>query len=159
MLYRGRRMTSSGRSIVACLLGFSSATAAAYVSHGGATVRPPTPAAQQTTFNRDIAPILFRYCAPCHRPGEAGPFPLLTYSDAKARARQIAAVTSKHFMPPWLPEPQELRFADELHLSNEQISLIQKWAEQGAAEGAPTDLPHTPQFVAGWQLGRPDEII
>jgi len=114
------------------------------------------PAAQQATFNRDIAPILFRYCALCHRPGEAGPFPLLTYTDAKARARQIAAVTSKRFMPPWLPEPQELRFADELRLSDELIALIQEWVEQGAVEGAPADLPPAPQFVPGWQLGRPD---
>ncbi len=119
----------------------------------------PMPAAQQATFNRDIAPIVFRYCAPCHRPGEAGPFPLLTYADAKAHARQIAAVVSKRFMPPWLPEPQEFGFADELRLSEEQISLIQKWVEQGAVEGAPADLPRAPQFVPGWQLGRPDEII
>src|SRR6267143_989891 len=159
MLHRGRRMTSSGRMIAVCLLGFSTATAAALVKHDGATARSPMPAAQQTTFNRDIAPILFRYCAACHRPGEAGPFPLLTYTDAKAHARQIAAVTSKRFMPPWLPEPQELKFADELRLSEEQIALIQKWVEQGAVEGVPADLPPAPQFVAGWQLGRPDEII
>ncbi len=152
-------MTSSGRMIAVCLLGFSTATAAALVKHDGATARSPMPAAQQTTFNRDIAPILFRYCAACHRPGEAGPFPLLTYTDAKAHARQIAAVTSKRFMPPWLPEPQELKFADELRLSEEQIALIQKWVEQGAVEGVPADLPPAPQFVAGWQLGRPDEII
>src|SRR5438128_645870 len=158
MLHRGPRMTSSGRTI-ACLLGFSSATAAALATHGGATARPPMHAAQQATFNRDIAPILFQYCAPCHRPDEAGPFPLLTYREAKARARQIAAVTSKRFMPPWLPEPQELRFADELHLSNEQITLLQMWVEQGAVEGASADLPPAPQFVPGWQLGRPDEII
>lgn len=152
-------MTSSGRTIVACLLGFGSASVAAYVSHARAVAQHPLPAAQQATFNRDIAPIVFRYCAPCHRRGEAGPFPLLTYGDAKARARQIAVVTSKRFMPPWLPEPQELRFADELRLSDEQIALIQKWAEQGAVEGAPADLPPAPQFVPGWQLGRPDEII
>ncbi len=144
-------MTSSGRTIVVCLLGFSSVTAAALAKHDGASARSPMPAAQQTTFNRDIAPIFFRYCAPCHRPREAGPFPLLTYRDAQARARQIAAVVSKRFMPPWLPEPQELRFADELRLSDEQIALIQKWAEQGAVEGVPADLPAAPQFVPGWQ--------
>jgi len=137
-------MTSSGRTIVACLVGFGSATAATVAKHDGAIARTRMPAAQQTTFNRDIAPILFRYCTPCHRPGEAGPFPLVTYADAKARARQIAAVVSKRLMPPWLPKPQELRFADELRLSD---------------EGAPADLPHVPQFVPGWQLGRPDEII
>jgi len=152
-------MTFSGRIIVACLLGFGSAAVAAYASHTSAAEQTPMPAAQQATFNRDIAPIVFRYCAPCHRPGEAGPFPLLTYADAKAHARQIAAVVSKRFMPPWLPEPQEFGFADELRLSEEQISLIQKWVEQGAVEGAPADLPRAPQFVPGWQLGRPDEII
>ena len=30
------------------------------------------------TYTHDIAPILFRSCAPCHRPGEAAPFSLLT---------------------------------------------------------------------------------
>src|SRR5438067_2142450 len=152
-------MTSSRRTLVACLLGLSSATAAAFAKHDGAPVRRTLPTAQQVTFNRDIAPIFFRYCAPCHRPGEAGPFPLLTYRDAKARALQIAALVSKRFMPPWLPEPQELRFADELRLSDEQIALIQKWAEQGAVAGVPADLPAAPQFVPGWQIGRPDEII
>jgi len=114
---------------------------------------------QHVTFNRDIAPILFHYCAPCHHPGEAGPFSLLTYADAVGRARQIAAVTSKRFMPPWLPEPQDLRFADELRLSDEQIALIQKWAAEGGVEGAPEDLPRAPQFEAGWQLGLPDKIV
>src|ERR1700675_4298000 len=54
----------------------------------------------QATFNRDIAPIMFHYCASCHRPGESGPFPLLSYKDAKSHARQIAAVTRSRFMPP-----------------------------------------------------------
>ena len=54
----------------------------------------------QVTFNRDIAPILYRTCAQCHRAGEAGPFSLLTYADAKSHAQQIAAVTKSRFMPP-----------------------------------------------------------
>ena len=29
-------------------------------------------------------------------------------------------------MPPWLPEPQPLKFADERRLSGEQIALIQE---------------------------------
>ncbi|PYT93463.1 MAG: hypothetical protein DMG36_09685 [Acidobacteria bacterium] len=152
-------MTCSVRTIVACSLALSSLTAAAFAKHEGPAVRRPRPTAQQVTFNRDIAPMFFQYCAPCHRPGEAGPFPLLTYADAKARARLIAAVTSTRFMPPWLPEPQESKFADELRLSDEQIAVIQKWVEQGAVEGAAADLPRAPRFVPGWQLGQPDKII
>jgi Flp pilus assembly protein TadD/mono/diheme cytochrome c family protein len=111
------------------------------------------------TFDRDIAPIVFHYCASCHRPGEAGPFPLLTYEDVRKHGRQIAAVTQTRFMPPWLPEPQPLKFADERRLSGEQIALIQKWVEEGMPQGKLADLPSRPQFVAGWQLGRPDLIV
>jgi tetratricopeptide (TPR) repeat protein len=113
----------------------------------------------QVTFNRDVAPILFRYCAGCHRPGEAGPFPLLTYKDAASHARQIAAVTQHRFMPPWLPEPGDFKLADELRLSANQIELIAKWVEGGTMEGAASDLPPKPSFVEGWQIGRPDLII
>ena len=114
---------------------------------------------QKVTFNRDIAPIVFHYCASCHRPGEAGPFPLLTYDDVKKHGRQIEAVTQTRFMPPWLPEPQTLKFADERRLSAEQIALIQKWVDQGMLQGGSADLPPQPQFVKGWQLGKPDLIV
>ena len=102
---------------------------------------------------------MFHSCATCHRPGEAGPFSLLTYSDAKKHARQIADVTRSRAMPPWLPEPQELKFADELRLTESEIKLIERWVEQGAVEGNPADLPAAPKFVEGWRLGEPDLIL
>ncbi len=114
---------------------------------------------QKVTFNRDIAPIIFHNCAPCHRPGEAGPFPLLNYEDVKKHGRQIAAVTLMRFMPPWPPAPQPLKFADERRLSDRQIALIRKWVDQGMVQGRPADLPPAPQFVPGWQLGEPDLIV
>jgi hypothetical protein len=51
------------------------------------------------TFAHDIAPIIYQNCAPCHRPGEAGPFPLLSYQDVKKHAPEIADVTTRRFMP------------------------------------------------------------
>src|SRR5688572_10165047 len=48
---------------------------------------------KQPTFSRDIAPIVFRNCSPCHRPGQSAPFALLTYDDVHKRARQITDVT------------------------------------------------------------------
>jgi len=113
----------------------------------------------QVTFNRDIAPIIFHSCAACHRLGEAAPFSLLTYSDVKRHARQIADVTKSRAMPPWLPEPQQLKFADEQRLSNPEIDRITNWVEQGAVEGDPKDLPPAPKFVEGWRLGKPDLIL
>ncbi len=125
----------------------------------GGLGRQSTGDATQVTFNRDVAPILFRSCAQCHRPEEAAPFSLLTYSDAKKHARQIADVTKSRAMPPWLPEPQELKFADELRLSDREITQIERWVEQGAVEGNRADLPAPPKFVEGWRLGKPDLVL
>jgi tetratricopeptide (TPR) repeat protein/mono/diheme cytochrome c family protein len=114
---------------------------------------------QSVTFNRDIAPIIFRSCSTCHRPGEAAPFSLLTYTDVKKHARQIAEATRLRVMPPWLPEPQALKFADELRLSQAEIDLMARWVEQGTVEGNASDLPPQPKFVEGWRLGKPDLIL
>jgi tetratricopeptide (TPR) repeat protein len=155
-------MTRASQALSGFFLVLAVASAGFAARHAAATWQsaPPSAEAQpQVTFNRDIAPMIFRNCAPCHHPGEAGPFPLLTYADVKSHGRQIAFVTSKHIMPPWLPDRGELKFADELRLSEEEISTIQTWVDQGEIEGNSSDLPPQPAFTAGWQLGKPDVII
>jgi tetratricopeptide (TPR) repeat protein len=124
------------------------------------------------TFNKDIAPILFDNCASCHRPiasspqteGDplcvaGAPFPLLEYASVQPRARQIAAATSTRAMPPWLPEAGHGEFVNVRRLRDDQIALIQRWAEQGAPEGDPADKPKPPVFPDGWQLGTPDLVL
>ncbi|MGB9462851.1 MAG: tetratricopeptide repeat protein [Candidatus Acidiferrum sp.] len=137
-------------------------TAGISARHGQSSRSPELHSAasqQQVTFDRDIAPIVFRNCAQCHHPGESGPFPLLTYADVKSHGRQIADITSRRIMPPWLPDPGGPQFAGELRLTDEQIATIQKWVEQGEIEGHPSDLPPQPKFAAGWELGKPDVIV
>jgi len=93
------------------------------VTSGSASSDEPGRAAPpHVTFTRDIAPIVFHSCAPCHRPGEAAPFSLLSYADAKTHAHQITAVTERRIMPPWLPEPDGPKFTDDLRLTAEQIA-------------------------------------
>ena len=111
------------------------------------------------TFNRDIAPILFRNCASCHRPGQSAPFSLLNYADAKKRSADIAKVTSSGYMPPWLPAHGFGEFLGERHLTAPEIKLIQNWTETGASEGDAKDLPPPPRFPEGWHLGSPDLIV
>ena len=115
--------------------------------------------AAPVTFSKDVAPILFRYCAPCHRPGEAAPFSLLTYDDARKHAEQMAIVTGKRFMPPWPPEPGYGDFAGAKRLTDAQIETLARWAKNGMPEGNPADLPAAPHFVEGWQLGQPDLVL
>jgi len=111
------------------------------------------------TFYKNVAPIVYNRCAPCHREGGPGPFPLLTYNDVRKHASQIVSVTKRRFMPPWLPEPGYGDFQNERRLSDEQIRTIERWVQQGAPAGLAADAPPAPKFVSGWQLGKPDMII
>jgi tetratricopeptide (TPR) repeat protein len=111
------------------------------------------------TFARDIAPVLYQKCAACHHAGGAGPFPLLSYDDAKKHARQIAAVTASGFMPPWPPQKGYGDFQDERSLTREQVQLIEEWVKAGAPEGDTSNLPKAPSFQSGWQLGQPDLVL
>lgn len=117
------------------------------------------PPASTVTFNKDIAPILHTQCAACHRPGGDAPFSLLTYADAVARADAIGEQTMNRHMPPWLPEPGEHRILGERRLREDQVAAIQRWVQNGAAEGNPADLRSPPVFTDGWQLGRPDVVL
>lgn len=151
--------TSPIRFAVLCAIIFLAAFCAAESARTQAASGAQSAEAQKITFNRDIAPIVFRTCAPCHHPGEAGPFSLLTFGDVKSHARQIADLTQRRIMPPWLPEPGEWKFADDLHLTPGKIALFQEWVEAGLPEGTPADLPPAPRFNSAWHLGKPDLIL
>ena len=115
--------------------------------------------ADPITFYKHIAPIVYHSCAPCHRPGEPGPFSLLTYADVSKRGRQIVSVVKRRYMPPWLPEAGYGDFQEDRRLTDDQIRTIEEWVRQGAPAGSPADAPPLPKFVPGWQLGRPDLVI
>ncbi len=119
----------------------------------------PAGAADGPTFARDVAPILDRHCAACHRPGELAPFSLLDYPDARSRARQIAEVIRNRTMPPWLPDPGPHPFADDRRLSDAEIDTIARWVQGGALRGDPADRPTPPAFPDGWALGSPDLVL
>ena len=117
------------------------------------------PAVGAATFNRDIAPIVYKNCAPCHRSGGSGPFSLLNYEDVKRHASQIADVTRRRFMPPWLPDSVHGEFTEERRLNDAEIETIAEWVKQGTPLGSPTNAPPPPRFAAEWQLGKPDLVL
>ena len=113
----------------------------------------------QPTFTKDIAPIIYKHCANCHRTGEIGPMPLTNYVQVKNWANTIRYVTGNKIMPPWKPDPQFSRFLDENYLTDEQIQLISDWVTAGAPQGSLSDEPPFPVFPENSQLGTPDLVL
>lgn len=131
----------------------------AFLLTAAAFARAASGAQPRVTFSRNIAPLIYKNCAPCHRPGESGPFSLLSYEDVKRHASQIASVTKTRFMPPWLPEAGYGDFEEERRLTDKEIALIGRWVQQGAPEGPTAHAPAPPKFSSEWQLGPPDMIL
>src|SRR5262249_38679636 len=129
--------------------------AAAVLAAGAAHARADEP----VTFNKHVAPILWKGCAECHHKGAVAPFPLVTYKPAANRARFLAQVTAARRMPPWRAEKGYGPFVNERRMSDADIRSIARWAEAGAPEGDPKDLPPPPKFPEGWQLGEPDLVV
>jgi mono/diheme cytochrome c family protein len=119
----------------------------------------PTKSKASVTFNKDVAPILFKNCVECHRPGEAAPMSLLSYKDARPWARSIREKVVSREMPPWHADPRIGQFSNDARLTQSEIDTITAWVEGGAKEGDPRDLPPAPKFVEGWGIGQPDLIL
>lgn len=111
------------------------------------------------TWSEHISPIIFKNCTPCHRPGEAGPFNLLTYHDAVKNANKIKFVTSTRFMPPWPADPNYVHFSGERVLSDHDIGLIKKWVDAKMPRGDSLKEPLAPTFYKGSFFGKPDLVI
>lgn len=119
----------------------------------------PIGAAPSVTFHKNIEPLLQKHCQGCHRPGEAAPFSLLTYKEARPWARAIREAVQLRKMPPWFADSHHGEFANDPRLSPSEISAITAWVDAGASEGNPADAPPPVQFKDGWRIGTPDLIV
>jgi len=111
------------------------------------------------TYSKDVAAILNKNCVACHRPGEVAPMSLMSYKEVRPWAKAIREQVVKRVMPPWFADPKHGEFSNDCRLAEKEISTIQTWVEAGAPEGDRNDLPPTPQFTAGWTIGKPDVVI
>ncbi len=125
----------------------------------GAPLISARAASDAVTFHGQVAPILYAHCTPCHRPGQSAPFPLITFADARKHAPDLADVTARRYMPPWLPEGGHEEFEGERRLSDAQIGIFRRWLEAGTPEGDPQQGPPPPVFPSEWQLGTPDLVV
>ncbi len=116
-------------------------------------------ATNSVTFSKDVAPILQKNCQSCHRPGEAAPFSLLSYQQARPWAKAMKQAVLERKMPPWFADPKYGHFRNDRSLAQKDIDTLVSWVDAGAPEGNPKDLPKPAEFVDGWNIGTPDMIF
>lgn len=113
----------------------------------------------QVTFTKDVAPILEKNCQSCHRPGEAAPFSLLTYEQARPWAKAMKEAVRLKKMPPWFADPHYGTFSNDRSMPQKDVETIAAWADAGAPQGDPKDLPPPLNFVEGWSIPNPDVVF
>ena len=121
----------------------------------GAVAQTPAPA----TFTGSVAPILQAHCQVCHRPGEAAPFSLLTYEQARPWAKAIKEAVLQRKMPPWFADPHYGKFSNDRSLPQSEIDTLVAWVDAGAPQGNPKDMPAPREFADGWAIPKPDAVI
>src|SRR5438067_1571008 len=109
-----------------------------------------TAGTRSVTFHKDVEPLLQAHCQSCHRPGEIGPMPLITYADVRPWAKAIKLAVQTRKMPPWFADSTIQHYANDASLSPAAIDTLSAWADAGAPEGDVTDAPTPRTFVDGW---------
>lgn len=115
--------------------------------------------AASPTFHRDILPILQKHCQECHRPGEIGRMPLLTYPQVRPWAKAIRQAVLQRTMPPWFEHGPHGVFSDDPRLTTEEITAIDEWVRAGSPAGSPADAPPPVRWPQGWRIGQPDRVV
>ena len=122
-------------AIEAVLAGKPVAVAATETS-GCLITRPTKPKENAAiTYAKDVAKILQKNCQECHRPGQIGPMPLLTYDDAAGWAEMIREVVADKRMPPWYADHRVGKFRNDRfcrpptrHCSSDRRGL--RWGDE-----------------------------
>ena len=124
--------------------------------------RRPDDEHEPVTFYEHIEPICRKTCQRCHRPGQVGPFPLLTYGQTRRHARTIAEVVEDRRMPPWHGKTDEAIFgklANDMSLTQDQVDTIVAWVHRGAPAGDPSQALPPIVWPSGWSIGQPDVVL
>lgn len=119
--------------------------------------------AQKKTFYEDIAPIIYNKCTSCHRVGEAGPFPLVSYEDVAKRASFIKKVIKSGYMPPWKADDHyaETPFQGNRKLTDAEKKVIIDWIDDKMPSGTSNKLAASilTKYHSGTSYHRKPDVV
>jgi peroxiredoxin len=111
------------------------------------------------TWTKHVSRIFQARCQECHRPGQVGPMPLLSYEDALSWSEMIREVVADKRMPPWHADPKHGKFLNDRSLTKQDRDTLLGWIDQGCPKGNLADLPPAKKWRTGWTIGEPDVIF
>ncbi len=111
------------------------------------------------TFCKQVIRVLQEHCVECHRDGEIGPFALDEYDEVVGWADMALEVIDQGRMPPWHADPRFGSFANARHMPDEAKQILHQWVESGTPYGSAADLPAKREYVQGWQLPAPPDVV
>ena len=114
---------------------------------------------QTVTFSKEIIRLFQERCIDCHRAGQAAPFELTSYTQARGWASMIEEVVEENRMPPWHADPAIGKFQNDSHLHAAEKQLIRDWVAAGAPEGDKADLPQPKNYPSEWLLPERPQVI
>lgn len=168
----GGRIAVKATSAVGCLLDRVEPKPSKLSTGSASRVRPASPVIVEALRVRDeeakvgkvsyagaVASIIQNRCQNCHRPGEVGPFPLLTYDDLRKHQGMIREVVEERRMPPWHADPRIGHFQNDRSLTSHERATLLAWVDQGTPLGDPKAIPAAKTFPEGWTIGTPDLVF
>ncbi|PCJ83427.1 MAG: hypothetical protein COA57_11375 [Flavobacteriales bacterium] len=116
-------------------------------------------ASAQLTY-KDVAPIFYARCTPCHHPGGGTPFSMMSYNETLPWATAIETALQNGTMPPWSPDTTYSRFLHERTITAPEKSDLISWITNGTQMGDTSQFPLPPVYEGKYQLqGTPDLIL
>jgi mono/diheme cytochrome c family protein/peroxiredoxin len=111
------------------------------------------------TYTNQVARVLQRHCVECHRAGEIGPFAMDSFEEVVGWAETMLETVEQGRMPPWHADPNFGDFVNERAMPETDKQILRDWIAGGSKRGLDSDLPAPRQWVEGWNLPRPPDLI
>ena len=156
----------NGKSRRACAVDSVHAPSASPVPRGragrGRCLRPEGLDAQVATptFAEDVAPILYKNCTTCHRPGGLGPFSLLEYDTREGEARRDERRGERRARcRRGTPRVRTASSATIVVSRTPRSRRSFAGSTTGAKPGDLKKLPPKPEYPTSWTIGTPDAVV